>query len=139
MNSFIDKVASLLPALEARETIYLFALAEREDINLWDIVISSDQTGEDEMAEIRFVVNELQSLLEPEEINMISRVAVIPPDDPNMQGLPASLDGVVPQDEKVVSHSLLGSEVSRAFIFKANHPPKAASHSEVLAGSAAQI
>lgn len=113
----------MLPALEERGTIYLFALAEREDLPRWDVVLSSEWSDKDLQGAVRLVVELLRPRLDPDELTMISRVAVIPSSDPNMQVLPASLSHVVPADEKVVYVSLLGSDVRRAFIFKGQHPP----------------
>ena len=136
MNAFVDKVAELLPALEARGRVFLFAFAEREDVPLWDVVISSAWSDEDEFAAIRFVAELLKARLEPREMAVLSRIAVIPSSDERIQDLPRSLDGVVPADDKVIYVSLLGSEVRRAFIFKGQRPP-AASPSEPLIGAAA--
>lgn len=123
MNSLIEKVAGILPALEEHGPVYLFAFAEREDVNLWDVVVSSHATDKDWVDSIRFVVDLLWPVLEPQERMMISRVAVIPSSDPKVQEMPASMDGVEPKDEKVVYVSLLGSDIRRAFIFKAQRPP----------------
>ncbi len=56
---------------------------------------------------------------------MIARVAIVPSSDPRVQEMPDSLNGVTPKDEKVIYVSLLGSDVRRAFIFKAQHAPVA--------------
>ena len=123
MTSFVDKIGDLLPILEARGTIYLFALAEREDIDRWDVVLSSDWSDKDSTEAVRFVAVELQSRLKLPEITMVSRIAVIPSSDSRMQEMPESLNGIVPRDGKIIYVSLLGSDIRRAFIFKADHAP----------------
>ena len=125
MNSLIDKVAGLLPALEERGTIYLFAFAEREDVDRWDVVLSSEWSDKDWAASVRFVADLLWPRLEPQERTMISRIAVIPSNNARVQEMPVNFDGVVPEDKKIVYISLLGSDVRRAFIFKAQLPPTA--------------
>lgn len=134
MSSLIEKVAGVLPALEEQGPVYLFAFAEREDVNLWDIVLSSGAADEDWAGSVRFVVDLLWPVLEPQERTMIARVAVIPSNDPKVREMPASMDGVEPGDKKVIYVSLLGSDVRRAFIFKAQHPP-VVSLSESLASA----
>lgn len=133
MSSFVDKVAGLLPDLEARGTVYLFALAEQTDVERWDVVISSEWSDRDWTAAVRTVVDLLKPRLTPEEITMISRIAVILSSDPKVQEMPASLDGVVPENSHVINVPLLGSDVRRAFIFKAQHPPAVLPGEESLA------
>ena len=137
MSLFIDKVVSILPELEAHGTVYLFALAEREDIERWDIVISSEWSDSDWTAAVRTIVNLLRPRLTPGEITMISRVAIILSSDPTLQEMPVSLKGVVPEDNHIINVSFLGSDVRRAFVFKAQYPPKLLPR-ESLAAVAAQ-
>ena len=125
MNALANKIASVLPALEKLGTVYLFALAEREDINLWDIVLSSDWADQNWPGAIGTVVDLLWPILEPQERTTIARVAVVPSSDPRVQEMPDSLNGVTPEDEKVVYVSLLGSDIRRAFVFRAQHAPTA--------------
>ena len=135
MISLIDKVASLLPALEERGTVYLFAFAERNDFNRWDIVLSSDWSDKDWPGAVRCVIDLLWPQLEPWEKSMIALIAVIPSGNARMQEMSEDLDGVTPEDKKVVEDSLLGSDVRRAFVFKGRHPPAPAAN-EPLAATA---
>ena len=123
MNSLAKKVASILPALESRGAVYLFAFAERAEVDLWDVVLSSEWSDNDWSGGIEIVVDLLWPLLSLNERVMITQIAVVPSSDPRVQEMPDSLDGVTPQDEKVIYVSLLGSDVRRAFIFKAQHAP----------------
>ena len=72
---------------------------------------------------VRLVASLLEPRLDPQEKVLIARIAVIPSSDPNMQLLPVSLDSIVPADNKTISVELLGSDIRKAFIFKAKHPP----------------
>ena len=133
MTSLSDKVAEILPMLESEGEVYLFALAEREDIDRWDVVLSARWADDHWEKAVRLVIDLLEPRLNPQEKVLVARVAVIPSSDPNMQSLPISLDGVVPADNKRISVELLGSDIRSAFIFKAKHPP-AVSSTSVEAG-----
>ena len=66
---------------------------------------------------------------------MIGQIAVVPSTDSRVQELTKVLDGVTPKDDKVVFANLLGSDVRRAFIFKAQHPPVAPATTPELAAA----
>ena len=67
---------------------------------------------------------------------MVSRIGVILSNDPRVQDLPTSLDGVTPEDHKMVDVPLFGADVRRAFIFKARRP--SATLPQSLVGAASQ-
>ena len=123
MTSLSDKVVGILPILEREGEVYLFALAEREDIDRWDVVLSADWADDHWEKAVRLVVDLLEPRLDSRERALISRIAVIPSHDPNVQSLPMSLDGIVPADNKRISIELLGSDIRSAFIFKSKRPP----------------
>lgn len=125
MSFLIEKVASILPRLEEEGQVYLFALAKRQGIEMWDVVLSSDWSDKDWVRAVKLVVDLLAPKLEPDEKVAIARVAVLPSTDPSMQALPRSLDGVSPADNKTVTVELLGSDVRTAYVFKARRPPRA--------------
>ena len=127
MTPLSDKVAGILPMLENEGEVYLFALAERQDIDRWDVVLSADWADHHWEKALRLIADLLEPRLNPQEKVLIAQIAVIPSNDPNMQSLPVSLDGVVPADNKRISVELLGSDIRSAFIFKAKHPPVAPS------------
>ena len=131
-----DKIASILPVLEEKGIVYLFAFAERENIDRWDIVLSADWSDKDWSGAVRLIADLLRPRLEPHEKTMIARIAVIPSTDPNMQSLPVGLEGVVPADNKRVTVELLGSDIRSAFIFKAKHPPTV---SPMIAGASVEM
>jgi hypothetical protein len=123
MRALIDKVADLLPALEAKGVVYLFAFAEREDIDRWDVILCSEWADNDWAGTVRFVVDLLASHLDLDERTLIARVAVIPSGKLRIREMPENLDGTVPGDRRVVVGSFLGTKVVRAFVFKAQYPP----------------
>ena len=122
MNSLSKKIVELLPAFEARGTIYLFALVEREDVNLYDVVVSSAWSDHDEAAAIGVLAEALVERLKPDEMTMLSRIVVILSSDSEIHEMPWSLKNVSPEDEKAVEGSFLGLDVRRAFIFKSQRP-----------------
>ena len=134
--ALINKIRELLPDLEALGLVYIFAFAEREDIPRWDVIISSKWSDKDMIAAIRVVSALLLARLETDELVLISRIAVIPSSEPNIQDLPPGLDGTTPKDEKVIYADFLGSEVRRAFVFKVTRPP-ALAESLAATGAAA--
>ena len=54
---------------------------------------------------------------------MIGQIAVVPSNEPGVQRLTDAMDGVTPKDEKVILTNFLGSDVRRAFVFKAQRVP----------------
>ncbi len=132
-NLFIDKVGSILPDLDARGSVYLFAFAEHDDVDRWDVVLCSDWSDLDSEGAVQFVYNKLRSRIDLQELILISRIAVIPSSDPKVQALTNRLNHITPQDHLVVpsklmlnDDELLGSAVRRAFVFKAQRSPEAA-------------
>ena len=137
MTPLATKIVSILPALEERGQVYLYAFAEREDIDAWDIVLSSEWSNKDWAGAIGTITDLLYPLLTSQERVSIARIAVVPSSDPRVQEMPTSLDGVTSKDERVIYVSLLGSDVRRAFIFKAQHAPVAHPAEPVLSAAIA--
>ena len=123
INVPLRQIASILPALEKRVTVYLFAFAERMEAEEWDIILSSQWSNEDWTGTIRIVVDLLWPLLDSKERAMIGQIAVVPSSELGVQQLVDALDGVTPKDEKVILTNFLGSDVRRAFVFKAQRVP----------------
>lgn len=122
MNALAKKVASLLPELESRGPVYFYALAERNDINQWDVVLSAEWSDINYTSAIRQIADALVSRLQPAELTALSGVTVVPSTEPDIQEMPRSLEKVSPQEEKLIELTLAGLEVRRAFIFKAQRP-----------------
>ena len=83
-----DKVKTLLPMLEQRGAVYLFALFEREEtFGKWDIVLSSEWSDKDSIAAVRLISDALVPKLNPEELSALSRVFIAPSHDPAVEEL----------------------------------------------------
>ena len=137
-NVLIDKVATLLPALEERGTVYLFAFAQQPEIDRWDVVLSSKWSDQDSVAAVRFVADYMRPRFGVEELTLVSRIAVIPSDDPRLRDLTEHLRNITPQDNlavpsRMIYNELLGSDIRQAFVFKAQ-PVLIESASGALAG-----
>ncbi len=135
-NALIDKVGGLLRDLEARGVVYLYAFAERDDLDRWDIVLSSDWSDKDPEEAVSFVYNKLRPHIAPREMVLISRISIIPTNDPRISELTKRLMHISPEDHLVVPsrmiyNELLGSGVRLAFIFKAERLPENADDAQL--------
>ena len=88
MNKLVEKIATVLPELEARGIVYLFALAEREDVNRWDVVLSAEWSDGDYAAAVRVVADAVRVRSDSSEITTLSRVVIIPSNDPRITEMP---------------------------------------------------
>jgi hypothetical protein len=131
MNPLVKKVGKLLPKLEARGEVYLYAVCEREDIyNRWDVLFSSAWSDEDRIAAMRVIFDLLHPLLTPDELILISRVVVFRSSEPAILNLPHEWQGTS-KDRKVFEGSFMGVDLRRIFLFKGKQPQTGA-----LVGSA---
>jgi len=86
MKTLADKVKALLPMLEQRGSVYLFALFEREETSgKWDIVLSSEWSDQESAAAVRLISDALVPQLTPEELSALSRVFIAPSHDPEVE------------------------------------------------------
>ena len=122
MNTLAQKVAALLPELEARGPVYLFALGEREDIHEWEVLLSADWADAGYFAAVRLVADALVPGLDVAELTMFAGILIVPVHEADIQNLSRSLENVSPEDEQVVYWTLMGMEVRRAFVFRARRP-----------------
>ena len=135
MNSLIGKVEGLVPFLERQGPVYLFAFAERADLERWDVVLSSEWSDHEIAMSVFKVAKELHLRLEPQEMTMLAGVVIVPSTDRNFQELLLSEDDLSADKTQVFGGSFLGSEVKRVLVFKVSRPSTAA----VPAGSALGI
>ena len=126
IKTLVKKVAALLPELESRGTVYFFALGQREDMNLWDVIVSAEWSDHDYMASVRMIADALVTRLEQSELLTLAGVVVIPSTEPNIIDMPRSLENASPEEEKIIELTLLGLEVHRAYIFRARRSSKTA-------------
>ena len=122
MNTLARKIGSLLPELEMRGTIYLFALAEREDVDRWDVVLSSSWSDENYTAAVRIVADAVVARVEPSELTNLAGVRIIPSNDPDFLDMPSTLENSSLDDEKVIDVPLSRLDIRRAYIFKTERP-----------------
>jgi len=86
MKTLADKVKALLPMLEERGTVYLFALFEREETSgKWDIVLSTEWSDKEPTEAVWLISDALVPQLTPEELSALSRVFVAPSNDPEVE------------------------------------------------------
>lgn len=119
------KISALLPELEARGAVYFFALAEREDVNRWEILLSASWSDEDYAASVRVVADALKGRLEPSEIVKLSRVAIVSSDSPQIAEMPESLAGRAAGSDYAIEVELDDAEARKMYVFKATRPENA--------------
>ena len=129
MKTLIKKVASLLPELEARGKVYLFALGEREDVGKWDVILSSEWSDTDEIIAVKTVADALVGKLLPTELVALAGVVVIPSSERNIVDMPKSLESASPEEAKMIDLTMMGLDIHRMFIFKAQ-PSQPASETD---------
>lgn len=70
----------------------LFALFLREEApNKWDLVVSSDWARSDKKATIKRIVEIIQSTLDPQELNMLSRIIILEKDNTALNALHSAM------------------------------------------------
>ena len=122
MNALARKIGSLLPELEKHGTVYLFALAEREDVDRWDVILSSSWSDENFTAAVRVVADAVVARVEPGELTTLAGVRIIPSNQPDFLEMPSSLESVSPADNKVIDVPLTRLDIRRAYLFKVERP-----------------
>ena len=125
MKTLADKVKALLPMLEQRGAVYLFALFEREEtFGKWDIVLSSEWSDKDSIAAVRLISDALVPKLNPEELSALSRVFIAPSHDPAVEEL---IDGEQPQQVErfyASGFEFMGVPIRQFYIFRTRKTPR---------------
>ena len=125
MKTLADKVKALLPMLEQRGAVYLFALFEREEtFGKWDIVLSSEWSDKDSIAAVRLISDALVPKLNPEELSALSRVFIAPSHDPAVEEL---IDGEKPQKVErfyASGFEFMGVPIRQFYIFRTRKTPR---------------
>ena len=86
MKTLADKVKALLPMLEERGPVYLFALFEREETSgKWDIILSSEWSDKEPTEAVWLISDALVPQLTPAELSALSRVFVAPSGEPEVE------------------------------------------------------
>lgn len=139
MKSLAKKVSSLLPVLEPRGPVYLFALFEREDIpGKWDIVLSSDWSDRQAGDAIRFISEQIVPTLQPDELAALSRIVVIPSKDPGVLAMTSAAD-VTAGSLELFDGSFNGLQVQHALVFLSKRPGGALPETTANAAGASSV
>ena len=120
MKTLADKVKALLPMLEQRGAVYLFALFERkETAGKWDIVLSSDWSDMKRAEAVRLISDSLVSKLNPDELSALSRVFVAPSGEADVDLLAIADEGVPMKHFFSDDFSFMGVPIKQAYVFRA--------------------
>ena len=87
MSPIVEKIKKIeIDISTKRGGFNLFGLFLRKDApGKWDLVISAEWFGSDRKRDLDFIVGYLKQSLLPEELIMISRIALIRPNHPFVQ------------------------------------------------------
>ena len=127
MKTLADKVKALLPMLEQRGPVYLFALFEREETpGKWDFILSSEWSDKERMAAVRLISDTLVPQLTPEELSALSSVFIAPSNDPEVENFVE-----VDQSEHVerfyasgLSFSFMDVPIRQVYVFRTRKTPR---------------
>jgi len=118
MNSFVEKFYSIERAIaQEKGEFKLFALFELEGEvrRRWDVVISSEGLPENDMEALRFVINKIRVVLEPEEFMQLSKVVLLDVNEPFVKELQKFLDAH--HNPKFFSQvNIQGVEIDKGYI-----------------------
>ena len=138
MKVLARKVAALLPELEARGKVFLYALGEREDVNGWDVILSADWSDAEYTSAIKIVADALVARLDTSELTMLEGVVIIPSHEPNIRDMPRSLEDASPDEAKIVEMTMMGLDIRRIYIFKAQPSFRESEPAELLTATQAE-
>ena len=136
MNELFEKIKSIGNEIDAEVGgVVLFGVFKRAETPGWDVIISADWVGEDNIPAIYYVVPKFQERLDVEEMVSISRIEPLPPSNDFVR---AVLNAVRVTDEGAYFEyrAFNGILMSEAYIALAN--PDSQSHAP-LPVSTAQI
>jgi len=125
MKTLADKVKALLPMLEQRGSVYLFALFEREETSgKWDIVLSSDWSDNERGDAVRLISDALVPKLNPEEISALSRVFIAPSYDPAVEELIEADQAQHVERFYTSGFSFMGVPIRQLYVFRTQKTPR---------------
>lgn len=125
MKTLADKVKALLPMLEQRGAVYLFALFERkETAGKWDIVLSSEWSDKERAEAVRLISDALVPKLTPDELSALSRVFVAPSGEAEVDLLAIADEGVPMKHFYRDGASFMGVPIKQAYIFRTQRTPR---------------
>ena len=119
MKTLADKVKALLPMLEQRGPVYLFALFEREETSgKWDIVLSSVWSDKDSIAAMRLISDALVPRLNPQELSALSSIFIAPSDDPEVDCFAIAEQGMPMKHFFSGDFSFMGVPIKQGYVFQ---------------------
>lgn len=119
MKTLADKVKALLPMLEQRGTVNLFALFERrETAGKWDIVLSSEWSDNERADAVRLISDALVPKLTPEELSALSRVFIAPSGEPEVDVVVISWEGMPMKHFFSDDFEFMGVPIKQAYVFR---------------------
>ena len=124
MKSLAEKVSKQLAKLDEFAPIYLWALFEHEDApDKWDIVLSSQGSDQNTASAIRKISQHLVPELDKMELAAVSRIVVIPSEDPSVTALASGMavQGGIVEDRNC---KFDGLEIKHAYFFRIQQPPR---------------
>lgn len=125
MKTLADKVKTLLPMLEQRGTVYLFALFEREETSgKWDIVLSSEWSDNERADAVRLISDALVPKLNPEELSALSRVFIASSGEPEVDVLAISEEGMRMEHFYSDDFSFMGVPMKQGYVFRTHTTPR---------------
>ena len=124
MKTLAEKVKALLPMLEQRGAVYLFALFERkETAGKWDIVLASEWSDNERFDAVQLISDALVPKLTPEELSALSRIFVAPSDEAEVDLLAIADEGVPMKHFFSDDFSFMGVPMKQAYIFRTRTQP----------------
>jgi hypothetical protein len=125
MKTLADKVKALLPILEQRGTVYLFALFEREETaGKWDIVLSSEWSDNERGDAVRLISDALVPKLNAEELSALSRIFIAPSHDPAVGELITADQAQHVERYYASGLNFMGVPIRQFYVFRTNRIPR---------------
>lgn len=125
MKTLADKVKALLPMLEQRGAVNLFALFERrETAGKWDIILASEWSEKDRADAVRLVADALVPKLNPQELSALSRVFIAPSHEPEVENLASAEQGTPMKHFYSDDFSFMDVPIKQGYVFCARRTPR---------------
>ncbi len=125
MKTLAEKVKALLPMLEQRGTVYLFALFEREETaGKWDIVLSSQWSDNERGDAVRLISDALVPKLNPEELSALSRIFIAPSHDPAVDQLIKADQAHHVERFYATGFDFMGVPIKQFYVFRTRKTPR---------------
>lgn len=119
MKTLAEKVKALLPMLEQRGAVYLFALFERkETAGKWDIVLASEWSDKERAEAVRLISGSLVPKLNPDELSAFSRVFIAPSGEAEVDLLAIADEGVPMKHFFSDDFDFMGVPIKQAYVFR---------------------